>query len=57
MDPNVNRVKNIKVTYDKTKESGVYNDERLEKYESEDIYIPEMIFGSLLTSSTILKVN
>ena len=54
-DPNTVRVKNIRVTYSQeTGEISVMNDGDgipVQKFESEDIYIPEMIFGSLLTSS------
>lgn len=48
-------VKNIKVTADSdTGEISVYNDGegiRIEKHPEEDKYIPELIFGELLTSS------
>ena len=54
-DPNTIRVKNIRVTYDASSgEISVMNDGDgipVQKFESEEIYIPEMIFGSLLTSS------
>ena len=54
-DPNTVRVKNIRVTYSQeTGEISVMNDGDgipVQKFESEDVYIPEMIFGSLLTSS------
>ena len=48
-------VKNIKVTYNKeTGEISVFNDGEgipVELHEKEKIYIPELIFGNLLTSS------
>ena len=49
------RVRNIQVTYSReTGEITVFNDGDgipVEKYNGEDIYIPELIFGNLLTSS------
>ena len=54
-DPKTSRVKNIRVDYSReTGEISVFNDGDgipVEKYKGEDIYIPELIFGSLLTSS------
>ena len=54
-DPKTIRVKNIRVDYSReTGEISVFNDGDgipVEKYKGEDIYIPELIFGSLLTSS------
>ena len=54
-DSNLIPVKNIKVTADtETGEISVYNDGegiRIEKHPKEDKYIPELIFGELLTSS------
>jgi DNA topoisomerase-2 len=54
-DPKTIRVKNIRVDYSReTGEISVFNDGDgipVEKYQGEDIYIPELIFGNLLTSS------
>lgn len=54
-DPSLIQVKNIKISFSKeTGEISVYNDGEgipVEIHETEKIYIPEMIFGSLLTSS------
>ena len=52
---NINLVKNIKISYDEINgEICVYNDGDgipVVLHDTENIYIPEMIFGSLLTSS------
>ena len=60
-DPKTIRVKNIRVDYSReTGEISVFNDGDgipVEKYKGEDIYIPELIFGSLLTSVITLKVK
>lgn len=54
-NPSVQLVKNIKITFSKeTGEISVYNDGEgipVEIHPTENVYIPEMIFGSLLTSS------
>ena len=54
-DPKTIRVRNIRVDYNRESgEISVFNDGDgipVEKYQGEDVYIPELIFGSLLTSS------
>jgi DNA topoisomerase-2 len=55
LDPKTSVVKNIKVNFNKeTGEISVYNDGEgicVEMHEKEQVYVPELIFGSLLTSS------
>ena len=60
-DENAKQVKEIKVTIDKDKnEISVYNDGEgidVEIHPEHNIYVPELIFGNLLTSANYNKQN